>query len=162
MRSRVRSPPPLPEPDYPNLMVNPTIEGKRYPRTSSYSVGVEKLREFSRATFLPEKFEQPIDGTSILVAPPTFAVVIQELSLKQVLSDTEAALDFSRVVHGDQRFVYKRPIVAGDELTSELVVASIKTLAGNHLVTFNTEIFDATNQLVCTAISTLVVRGDNA
>jgi len=140
-------------------MVNPAIEGKRYPRTSSYLVGREKLREFAKATFLPE---QTRSENSELVAPPTFAVVIQEQSLKQVLSDPEAKLDFSRVVHGDQRFVYERPILAGDELTSELVVASIKTLAGNHLVTFNTEIFDSNNSLVCTAISTLVVRGENA
>jgi len=136
--------------------VNLAIEGKRYPRTTSYLVGREKLREFSRATFLPESID------SAVVAPPTFAVVIQEQSLKQVLSDPDAKLDFSRVVHGDQRFVYERPILAGDELTSELVVASIKTLAGNHLVTFNTEIFDSNNKLVCTAISTLVVRGENA
>ena len=160
MRSRVRSPPPLPEPDYPNLMVNPAIEGKRYPRTSTYLVGREKLREFARATFLSESFEQP--GDSEMVAPPTFAVVIQEQSLKYVLSDPEAKLDFSRVVHGDQRFVYERPIVSGDELSSELTVASIKTLAGNHLVSFNTEIFDAEDKLVCTAISTLVVRGESA
>ena len=140
-------------------MVNPAIEGKRYPRTPSYLVGREKLREFAKATFLTE---DATSEKSDLVAPPTFAVVIQEQSLKRVLGDPDANLDFSRVVHGDQRFVYARPIVAGDELTSELVVASIKTLAGNHLVTFNTEIFDANNELVCTAISTLVVRGDNA
>ncbi len=142
------------------------IQGKRYPRTSAYLVGREKLREFARATYLPERFEKTqsvFPGLkSDLVAPPTFAVVIQEQSLKLVLSDPEAKLDFSRVVHGDQRFVFERPIVAGDELTSELVVASIKTLAGNHLVTFNTEIFDAGNKLVCTAISTLVVRGESA
>jgi hypothetical protein len=141
-------------------MVNPAIEGKRYPRTSTYLVGREKLREFARATFLSEKFERP--GDSEMAAPPTFAVVIQEQSLKHVLSDPEAKLDFSRVVHGDQRFVYERPIVSGDELSSELTVASIKTLAGNHLVSFNTEIFDAENKLVCTAISTLVVRGESA
>ncbi len=136
--------------------MNLAIEGKRYPRTPNYLVGREKLREFARATFLPENID------SAEVAPPTFAVVIQEQSLKQVLSDPEAKLDFSRVVHGDQRFVYERPILAGDELTSEVVVASIKTLAVNHLVTFNTEIFDSNNKLVCTAISTLVVRGENA
>ena len=137
-------------------MVNLAIEGKRYPRTPCYLVGREKLREFARATFLPDNVD------SAEVAPPTFAVVIQEQSLKQVLSDPEAKLDFSRVVHGDQRFVYERSILAGDELTSELLVESIKTLAGNHLVTFNTEIFDSSNKLVCTAISTLVVRGENA
>jgi acyl dehydratase len=86
--------------------------------------------------------------------------VIQEQSLALVINDPEAKLDFSRVVHGEQRFVYQRPVLAGDLLTSELSVASVKTLAGNHMVTFETEIFDASNQLVCTAISTLVVRGE--
>ena len=141
-------------------MVNPAIEGKRYPRTPAYEVGREKVREFSRAVFFP--IESQEQSNSELVVPPTFPVVIQEQSLKLVLADPEAKLDFSRVVHGDQRFVFERPIVTGDELTSELHVASVKTLAGNHLVTFNTEIFDSSNKLVCTAISTLVVRGENA
>lgn len=138
-------------------MVNPALEGKRYPRTAPYLVEREKLREFARATMLDQAL---LDEE--IVAPPTFPVVIQEQSLKLVISDPEAGLDFSRVVHGEQRFVYSRPLVAGDELTSELSVASIKSLGGNQMITFNTEIFDAQNQIVCTAISTLVVRGDNA
>jgi hypothetical protein len=138
-------------------MVNLALEGKRYPRTSPYLVGREKLREFAKATMLDES----LLGEDV-VAPTTFPVVIQEQSLKLVITDPEAGLDFSRVVHGEQRFVYTRVIVAGDELTSELSVASIKTLGGNQMITFNTEIFDAQNQLVCTAISTLVVRGENA
>ena len=147
-------------------MVNPLIEGKRYPRTASFLVGREKMREFATATMLPEAFSDEAaakaKGHAALVVPPTFPVVIQEQSLKLVLADPEAQLDFSRVVHGDQRFVYVRPILAGDELTSELVVASVKSLGGNHMVTFNTEIFDVEDKLVCTAISTLVVRGQDA
>ena len=140
-------------------MVSAAIEGKRYPRTEAYVVGLEKLREFARATYLdPNLLEQ----NGVTVVPPTFPVVIQEKSLKLVLSDPLAQLDFSRVVHGDQTFVYERPVVEGDRLSSELVVASVKALAGNHLVTFKTEIFDEDNKLVCTAISTLVVRGENA
>lgn len=138
-------------------MVNQALEGKRYPRTAPYLVGREKLREFARATMLDVSLL-----TDEVIAPPTFPVVIQEQSLKLVIEDPEAGLDFSRVVHGEQRFVYQRAIVAGDELTSELMVASIKSLGGNQMITFNTEIFDAENQLVCTAISTLVVRGENA
>lgn len=138
-------------------MVNQALEGKRYPRTAPYLVGREKLREFARATMLDESLLK-----DEVIAPPTFPVVIQEQSLKLVIEDPEAGLDFSRVVHGEQRFVYQRAIVAGDELTSELMVSSIKSLGGNQMITFNTEIFDAENQLVCTAISTLVVRGENA
>jgi acyl dehydratase len=146
-------------------MVNPQIEGKIYPRTSSYLVGREKIREFAKAVFSTDSANHDLEaakalGYKDLIAPPTFAVVIQERSLTTVLADKEAAIDFSRVVHGDQRFIHERPIVAGDELTSELKVASVKTLAGNHMVSFETTIFDQGNKLVCTAISTLVVRGE--
>ena len=147
-------------------MVNPNIQGKSYPRTPVYLVGREKVREFARAVFVsPEALdiESAKDhGHADLVVPPTFPVVVQEQSLKLVLDDPESQIDFSRVVHGDQRFVYKRPIVAGDELTSELTVASVKSLGGNHMVTFETKIFDKEDALVCTAISTLVVRGADA
>jgi acyl dehydratase len=146
-------------------MVNPAIEGKIYPRTSSYLVGREKIREFAKAVFSKDPANLDLEaaknlGYKDLIAPPTFAVVIQERSLTQVISDKDAALDFSRVVHGDQRFIHSRPIVAGDELTSELKVASVKQLAGNSMVSFETQIFDANQDLVCTAISTLVVRGE--
>jgi acyl dehydratase len=146
-------------------MVNPAIEGKIYPRTSSYLVGREKIREFAKAVFSSDPANLDLEaaikqGYKDLIAPPTFAVVIQERSLTQVVSDKEASLDFSRVVHGDQRFIHVRPIVAGDELTSELKVASVKQLAGNSMVSFETQIFDSNQDLVCTAISTLVVRGE--
>jgi acyl dehydratase len=146
-------------------MVNPAIEGKIYPRTASYLVGREKIREFAKAVFSKDPANLDLEaaknlGYKDLIAPPTFAVVIQERSLTQVIGDKEAALDFSRVVHGDQRFIHARPILAGDELTSELKVASVKQLAGNSMVSFQTQIFDANQELVCTAISTLVVRGE--
>lgn len=145
-------------------MVNPQIEGKTYPRTEPYLVGREKIREFAKAVFSQDPANLELSaanalGYQDLIAPPTFAVVIQERSLATVLADQEAAIDFSRVVHGDQRFIHERPIVAGDELTSQLTVASVKALAGNSMVTFQTEIFDKAEKLVCTAISTLVVRG---
>lgn len=146
-------------------MVNPNVEGKKYPATAPYLVGREKIREFAHAVKSTNPVNLDLDaaqaaGYEDLVAPPTFAVVIQERSLATVLSDPEADIDFSRVVHGDQRFVHARAIVACDELTSTLKVASVKSLGGHSMVTFETEIFNVNNQLVSTAISTLVVRGD--
>jgi acyl dehydratase len=146
-------------------MVNPNVQGKKYPETSPFLVGREKVREFANAVFSTnpinhDLFAAQAAGYSDLVAPPTFAVVIQERSLPAVLKDPDADIDFSRVVHGDQRFVSVRPIVAGDELTSVLEVASVKSLGAHSMVTFNTEVFDAGKNLVCTAISTLVVRGE--
>ena len=99
-------------------------------------------------------------GYSDLVASPTFAVVVQELTLHQLLSEPDAGIDFSRVVHGDQRFTFTRPIVAGDELTATLTVASIRSLGGHSMVTAESSIVGADGGHVVTATSTLVVRGD--
>ena len=146
-------------------MVNASVEGKTYPETDPFLVGREKIREFALAVQSTspinlDVFAAQAAGYSDVVAPPTFAVVIQERSLSSVLADKEADIDFSRVVHGDQRFIHARPIVAGDELTSQLTVASVKTLGAHAMVTFETKIHDANKQLVCIAISTLVVRGE--
>jgi acyl dehydratase len=63
-------------------------------------------------------------------------------------------------VHGDQRFTFTRPIVAGDELSAVVTIASVKTLGGNAMVTAETVVTDVDGLPVVTATSTLVVRGD--
>lgn len=130
--------------------MNPDLVGRAFPPTAPYLVGREKVREFARAVF----------ATDIDIVPPTFPVVIQEATLAQLLAEPDGGIDFSRVVHGDQRFSYTRPIVAGDELTATLAVTSIKTLGGNAMVTAESTIVDSTGAHVVTAISTLVVRAD--
>ena len=144
-------------------MVNVEIQGKVYAPTAPYLVGREKVREFARAVLSEAALHHDPEaaraaGYSDVVAPPTFAIVVQDATLQQLLFDEEAAVDFSRVVHGDQRFTYSRPIVAGDELTGVMTVTSVKQLGGNSMVTSSTEVSDATGAHVVTAISTLVVR----
>jgi acyl dehydratase len=123
------------------------------------------VREFARAVFAtsplnysPEAASQA--GYDDVIAPPTFAVVVQEATLAQLLAEPDAGIDFTRVVHGDQRFTYSRPIVAGDELTATLAVTSIKSLGGHSMITAESTIVAADGAHVVTAISTLVVRGD--
>ncbi len=147
------------------MSVNPELQGRSYPPTAPYLVGREKVREFARAVFATNLLHHDVEaaraaGHADLVAPPTFPVVVQEHALAQLLSDPEAAIDFSRVVHGDQRFSYSRPIVAGDELTATLTVTSVKTLGGHSMVSADALISDASGEHVVTATSTLVVRGD--
>jgi len=145
--------------------VNPELQGRVFEPTAPYLVGREKIREFARAVFATSPLNHdPVAaiaaGYSDIVAPPTFPVVIQESTLAQLLAEPDAGIDFTRVVHGDQRFTYTRPIVAGDELTAVLSVASIKSLGGHSMVTAESIITDASGAHVVTAISTLVVRGD--
>ncbi|WP_309615429.1 MaoC family dehydratase N-terminal domain-containing protein [Salinibacterium sp.] len=147
------------------MPVNPDIQGRVFAPTAPYLVGREKVREFARAVFASNPLNFDVDaaltaGYSDVVAPPTFPVVVQEATLAQLLAEPDAGIDFSRVVHGEQRFSYTRPIVAGDELTATLTVTSVKSLGGNSMVTAESMIVDASGSHVVTAISTLVVRGD--
>ena len=147
------------------MPVNPELQGRVFPSTAPYLVGREKVREFSRAVFATNPVNLDVAaakaaGYADIVAPPTFAVVVQEHTLAQLLSEPDAGIDFSRVVHGDQRFSFSRPILAGDELTATLTVTSVKTLGGNAMVTAESSIVDAAGDHVVTATSTLVVRAD--
>lgn len=145
--------------------MNPDLQGRSYPPTAPYLVGREKVREFARAVLATSPLNLDPEaaraaGYADVVAPPTFATVIQDATLQQLLSDEDAGVDFSRVVHGDQRFTFSRPIVAGDELTATMTVTSVKTLGGHAMVTAESSIADASGAHVVTATSTLVVRGD--
>lgn len=138
-----------------------------FPPTRSYLVGREKIREFARAVFATNPLHHDPEaaraaGHADVVAPPTFPVVVQEATLAQLLAEPGAGIDFGRVVHGEQRFAYSRPIVAGDELTATLTVSSVKTLGGNAMVTAESDIVGAGGEHVVTATSTLVIRGDDA
>jgi acyl dehydratase len=146
--------------------VNPDLVGRAFPPTAPYLVGREKVREFARAVFATSPLNTDPEaardaGYRDVVAPPTFPVVIQEATLQQLLAEPDAGIDFTRVVHGDQRFEYTRPVVAGDELTATLAVTAVKTLGGNAMVTSESRMTDADGAHVVTAVSTLVVRADD-
>ncbi|HRN29015.1 MAG TPA: MaoC family dehydratase N-terminal domain-containing protein [Terrimesophilobacter sp.] len=147
------------------MSVNPDLVGRAFFPAPPYLVGREKIREFSRAVlaenelhFDPEAAKAA--GYDDVIAPTTFPIVIQEATLAQLLAAPDAGIDFSRVVHGDQRFSYTRPIVAGDQLTATLSVTSVKSLGGHNMVTSESVMTDSDGNHVVTATSTLVVRGD--
>jgi len=146
--------------------VNPELPGRTLPPAPAYLVGREKVREFARAVLAEHPLHHDVEaaqaaGYADVVAPPTFAVVVQESALAQLLAEPDAGIDFSRVVHGDQRFRFSRAIVAGDLLTAQLTVVSVKSLGGHSMVTADTVVTDAQGEHVVTATSTLVVRGDD-
>ncbi len=141
--------------------MNPELVGRAFPPTAPYLVGREKVREFARAVFAdaPQHSDPEAAralGYADVVAPPTFAMVVQDLTLQQLLGDPDSGIELSRLVHAEQRFRYSRPIVAGDELTATLSVTGIRTLGGNAMITSEAEIMDADGAHVVTATSVLL------
>jgi acyl dehydratase len=141
--------------------VNPELVGRVFPPTAPYLVGREKVREFARAVFAdaPQHSDPEAAralGYADVVAPPTFAMVVQDLTLQQLLGDPESGIELSRLVHAEQRFRYTRPIVAGDELVATLSVTGIRSMGGNAMITSEAEIVDATGAHVVTTTSVLL------
>ncbi len=141
--------------------MNPELVGRAFAPTAPYLVGREKVREFARAVFAdaPQHTDPEAAralGYADVVAPPTFAMVVQDLTLQQLLGDPDSGIELSRLVHAEQRFRYTRPIVAGDELVATLSVTGIRTMGGNAMITSEAEIVDADGAHVVTTTSVLL------
>ncbi len=100
-------------------------------------------------------------GHETVVAPPTYPIVVTMTAMENSFHDPALNMNYSRVVHSDQRFEYVRPIRVGDELVVTTIVEDIRTMAGNDMATFRTEV-SSDGEIVVTAWSKLVVRGDDA
>ena len=98
-------------------------------------------------------------GYADVIAPPTFAVLIAQQCDRQLIGDPEAGIDFSRVVHGEQRFLHHRPLTAGDAVIGTLHVDTVREAGGHAMVTTRTELATEAGEPVCTATSTIVIRG---
>jgi acyl dehydratase len=146
------------------VALDQSFVGRKYPPTAAYEVGREKIREFADAIGDPNPVYRDPEAARALghrdvIAPPTFPVVLSMRAAGQVVLDPDLGLDYSRVVHGEQRFVYTRPVRAGDRLTVTVSVESIRSAAGNDLLTTRGEVATVDGEPVLTAYSTLVARG---
>jgi acyl dehydratase len=140
-----------------------SFNGRSYPPTQPYRVGREKIRDFADAIGATEPVHRDPEAARALgypdvVAPPTFPVAIT-LPASQPAIDA-LGIDFARVVHGDQRFAYTRPVVAGDELTCVCAVEEIMSRAGHDFLTTRVDVSDAAGAPVVSVWTRLVVRGD--
>jgi acyl dehydratase len=145
------------------MPLDPSFVGRHYPPIRAYQVGREKIREFAAAIGdANPAYTNPEAAKALghpdLVAPPTFAIVLSMEAADQVVADPALGLDYTRVVHRDQRFSYTRPIFAGDELAVSMTVAEIRSLAGNDLITTRGDIATTAGEPVCSVYSTLVAR----
>ncbi|HET8928281.1 MAG TPA: MaoC family dehydratase N-terminal domain-containing protein [Microbacterium sp.] len=147
------------------MPVNPDLVGRAFAPTAPYLVGREKVREFARAVFAtdPQHTDRAAAqalGYADVVAPPTFAMVVQDLTLQQLLAEPDSGIALERTIHAEQRFRYTRPIVAGDELTAQLRINGVRAVGKGAMVTSEAEITDAAGAHVVTATSILLIGGE--
>jgi acyl dehydratase len=136
--------------------------GKTYP-PSSYAVGREKVREFAAAVGEENPLHHDLEaareaGYADVVAPPMFAVVFGGRAMAPALFDPEVGIDFARMVHGGQEFVWGPPVVAGDEIATEVEVKDIAERGGLQFFVFESRSTNQDGETVCTGTWTNIVR----
>ncbi|MGN0064868.1 MAG: MaoC family dehydratase N-terminal domain-containing protein [Nocardioides sp.] len=129
------------------MPVDQSLVGRTFPATGPLTVTSEGVRAFA------ESLGAPADGA----IPPTFPIVLAFRAMNEFLEAEQ--VDLHRIVHGEQRFAYVRPLAVGDELTATLTVAGLRQLGGADVITTTSEFVDAAGELVCTARATLVHGG---
>ena len=132
------------------MPVDPALVGRAFPAPAPLTVTEDRVTAFAAAV------GHPADGSAPAV-PPTFPIVLA-FDAMQAFLDAEQ-VDLHRIIHGEQRFTYERPVRVGDELSATLVVTGVRRIGGADIVATASEIRDAAGELVCTGRATLVHGG---
>ena len=146
------------------MTIDPSAVGRVY-EPQPYEVGREKIREFAEAIAdTNPAYHDPAAARALdhadVVAPPTFAM-IPVLRGFDILMD-DLGIEYSRVIHVDQRFVHSRPIKAGDRLLTTTTLDTVRSRAGSDFLGIRCDVATDAGEAVCTATATLLVRAEEA
>ena len=128
-------------------MLAPDSVGRTFAGAESISITQSEIDAFAAV----------IGETDTSVAPPTFTIRISLDQFQSILTKPEIGLDWSRLVHGDQKFEIFAPVKAGDNLRCSATIESYRVAAGNEIVSVRSDLHLG-NDLVISSWSTLVVR----
>lgn len=139
----------------------------RYPDT--FVVGREQVRQYAQsvkaedpATYDEAAAEELGHGPA-LIAPLTFAAIFAVMIQRHFFQNVDVGLEAMQIVQVDQKFVYHRPIRAGDVLTGEMHIESVNERFGADIVTTRNVCIDADGEIVLEAFTVLMGHeGDNS
>ncbi len=136
------------------MAVDQSLVGRSFAPTAPYDVTDERIAAFAAATGT-----QHVAGAP---APATFPIVVAFAAMQDLMVDPSVGIELRHVIHGEQRFVQARPVVAGDRLSAALTVETLRQVGGADIIGTSSAITDADGALVCTAKATLVHTGGAA
>jgi acyl dehydratase len=150
------------------VAINSDILGMSWEYPESYVVGREKVREFAKAVkaddpaCLDEEAAAEL-GHDAIVAPPTFVTILGKLVQADFMRKVDTGYETLQMVQVDQRFVYHKPILAGDVLHARMEVESVVERFGADIVVTRNTLTNGHGELVMEAYTTVMGHeGDNS
>jgi acyl dehydratase len=143
--------------------VSTEAAGKSYP-PATYAVGREKIKEYAHAVGETNPVHLDVEaargaGYADVVAPPMFAVVYSAGAMAPAILDPDVGINLAAMVHGGQEFVWGKPVVAGDEISTTATVKEVYEKDGKGFYVFESQSTNQDGEDVCTATWTNIVRG---
>jgi acyl dehydratase len=150
------------------VAINTDILGMVWDYPDGWVVGREKVREFARAV----KADDPASldeeaaaelGYDALVAPLTFVTILGKLVQADFMRKVDTGYETLQMVQVDQRFVFHKPILAGDVLHARMEVDSVVERFGADIVVTRNTLTDDAGEVVLEAYTTMMGHeGDNS
>ena len=149
------------------MPLNRAFIGREYPLDPPFEVGRELIRHFALAIGDANPISHDVAaaqaaGHRDLVAPPTFLTTLTFRRDASPIGDPDLDLDYSLVVHGEQRFVLHRSVYAGDVLSGRTTVTEIRDVGRNEAMVLETAVLASDGEQVATTTMTMISRGTAA
>ncbi|CAM4046828.1 fused (3R)-hydroxyacyl-ACP dehydratase subunits HadA/HadB [Mycobacterium senriense] len=133
--------------------------GHYYQLDGIYRVASEKVREYARAVqdYHPAHWDVAAAaklGYSGLVAPLTFTSIPGMVANRHLFESVVVGYDM--YLQTEEVFEQHRPIVAGDELHTDVELSSVRRIAGRDLITVTNTFTDSAGERVHTMHTTVV------
>jgi acyl dehydratase len=131
----------------------------RYP--DSFVVGREQLRAFAQSikndhpAYYREDAAAEL-GHSAILAPLTFATIFAKLVQLDFFRNVDIGMETLVIVQVDQRFVFLKPIKAGDRLWARMEIQSVDERFGADIVVTKNLLTNDDGDLVMEAYTTLM------
>ncbi|MEZ0362155.1 (3R)-hydroxyacyl-ACP dehydratase subunit HadC [Mycobacterium sp. pUA109] len=137
------------------------IRGMVWQYPDLYVAGREQIREYARAVKSgdPASFDEQAAaalGYHAVVAPLTFACKFAFLIQQDFLRHVDIGMETLQILHVDQKFLYHRPILAGDALRGTLYIHSVDERFGADIVVTRSECTDSSGAPVLEAFTTMI------
>ncbi|SOJ53374.1 hypothetical protein MSIMFB_00877 [Mycobacterium simulans] len=144
------------------------IRGMSWKYPDYFVVGREQVRGFARSIQCEDAACYDEDAAAQLgyhniVAPMTFVTILAKLVQSDFFRNVDVGMETMQIVQVDQRFVFYKPVLAGDKLWARMDIHSVDERFGADIVVTKNICTNDEGELVLEAYTTLMgQQGDGS
>jgi acyl dehydratase len=144
------------------------IRGMVWQYPDYFVVGREQIRAFARAILCddPASFDESAAaelGHDNIIAPLTYVSIFAKIIQNDFFRNVDIGMETMQIVQVDQKFVYSRPVYAGDKLYGRMDVHSVDERFGADIVVTKNTCSTEDGEVILEAYTTLMGHeGDNS